>query len=151
MDDALELLSAAVQAGAGWYAVAAACVVLGIRAYRHPAIQGALPKSKRWKSLPSWGRLALVFLSSTGAAVVTSILAGHTLWAALAAAMPVAAAAIGAHESTRAVGYAHTSGKIMQDLAYEPGVLRRAAEPIFPIDRQRLSRAHSIAQRRGVG
>lgn len=150
MNEAIEMLSSAIEAGGTWYAVAVAVVVVIVRIYRQPAMQGLLPPESRWDALPKLARLVIVLVVALGAAWVAALLAGQSPLAALLAALPVALSAVATHKVTQAIGYAHTSAQTRKDLGYKPGSIRTALDPILPIDRERVERANSIARRAKV-
>lgn len=145
MDKDMDLFRRAIEAGAGWYAIAAAAVVLFIRMLRSETVQLLLPLPWQWKRLRRWVRLGIVFLTALASAWVTTLLAGHPPLAALGMAIPIAVAAIAGHKTTQAIGYAHTNASINGNLAYEPGSIRTAISPILPIDRRAVKRANEIA------
>ena len=138
--DLLSLLVAAKAAGLGWYGMAAACVVVAIRILRLDAVQSMLPVLWRWQVLKPWAQLAIVGVGALGASWVAGLVAGNAPLAALGAAVPVALAAIGGHEMTRAAGYAQTAAELARNPGYQPSGLRSALDPLLPVDRDRLMR-----------
>jgi hypothetical protein len=137
MDDA-QLIADAMGAGVAWYGVAAACVTVCIRLLRRPVVQRLLPHAVRWASLPAPAQWAIVGLTAAGASWVTSLIAGHPPGAAALAALPVALAAVGGHEGTRACGYLDTRRRIKRAADYRPGSIRTTLDVVLPIDHRAL-------------
>ena len=133
MNDA-ELLTKAIESGAGAWAVAPAAVVAGVRMLRAGPIQAAMPPRWRWDSLPWWAQYLVVGVSSAAASMATGVLLGVAPAVALAAAIPVALAAIGGNEVTKAAGYAGTAKRLAENPDYEPSALRKAVAGVVPIN-----------------
>ena len=146
MSDA-ELLEQAIESGAGWYAVAAAVVVLLVRAYRARAVQALLPRSMQWALWPRGWRLAIVFVVALLSAWVAALVAGQGIVEALVASLPVAVTAVLGHKASKAAGHAHTHAKLRGDLGYQPSALRNAVSPVFPVDARAVASAQRMTQR----
>lgn len=142
----LDLLRQALDAGVGWYGIAAAAVVLLIRLYRSAPMQAIVPLVMQWRRLRPWARLTLVFAAALLSAWVAALIAGQGPLLALGMAIPVAIAAIGSHEVTKTVGYVQTQAAVAKNLGYRPGAIRTALQPVIPIDRNAMRRARVLSE-----
>lgn len=149
----LDVVFGALREGAPWYAAATGATVLAVRAYRAPAIQRSLPSSLHWVRQPRIVRQLVVAVTAGLTSWLAALAAGHDPRAAALAALPVAFASIGAHKLTKAAGHAHTRAALSREGPdYDPGVARRAIDPLLPIDHKRLDivkRLHQSQRRRG--
>jgi len=137
----LEMLQM-LYANAGWYGIAAALVTSMVRLFRHPDLQESLAPRFRWVSMPLGVRLLIILLASVATSLVASIGAGVTGWAALAAAVPTAIAAILGHKTTKLVG--HTAQELAQrkKARYRPGSIRTVLDEVgvLPLNHKKLEK-----------
>jgi hypothetical protein len=91
-------------ASGGWFALLSPVVLFGIRFYRLDQVERRLPVWARWSSWPKWGQWLALFLSAAVAAVITALVGGIGLKAAVVAAIPIALGALGGHKTTKAIG-----------------------------------------------
>lgn len=142
LDALLGLLRQASETDAGWYTLAIVAVVVGIRAYRIPAIQSMMPAVAQWGRLPFTLRIGIVFAVAAGASLAAGLLAGKTILAAMLSAVTVGIGAIVAHKTTKAIGHVQTQRAVdRKGLGYRPGSIRIALDPVFPLDRHELDGA----------
>jgi hypothetical protein len=117
-----------------WWSIPVVVVMMGVRAWRHPRVQDAIPARLRWKSTPRWAQWGLIGAASLATSLATGIVSGLGWGAALWAALPVAVSAIWGHKATKLIGHTMHETALAVDPEYEPSPFRRAASILVPLN-----------------